>query len=107
MHSIKKILDSVLDIRAGQPCLQKEEGRVRCGHIYKIQRASLFFHVKAFFLVMLLCTQTADSHRYGVVCYPTPTAITCCTPWGDSLDCVNHPGNLFLLKGAVWTGVVL
>jgi hypothetical protein len=32
-----------------------------------------------------------------------PTAITCCKPWGGSLGCVNHSGNLYPLKGAVWT----
>jgi hypothetical protein len=40
-----------------------------------------------------------------VVCYPTPTGITCCTPRGGSLGCVNYPGNLYPLKGAVWNGV--
>jgi hypothetical protein len=30
-------------------------------------------------------------------------AVTCCTPWGGSLGYVNHPGNLYPFKLAVWT----
>jgi hypothetical protein len=25
-------------------------------------------------------------------------------PWADNLRCINHPGNQYPLKGAVWTG---
>jgi hypothetical protein len=39
-----------------------------------------------------------------VVCYPTPNAMTCCTPWRGSVGCVNLPENQYLLKGTVWTG---
>jgi hypothetical protein len=29
---------------------------------------------------------------------------SCSRPWGGSLGCVNHPGNLYPLKGVVWPG---
>jgi hypothetical protein len=32
------------------------------------------------------------------------TAVTCCVPRVDSLGCIKHPGKLYLLKGALWTG---
>jgi hypothetical protein len=39
-------------------------------------------------------------HIWGVVCYPTPAAITSCTPWCGRLGCVNHPRKQCPLKGA-------
>jgi hypothetical protein len=37
---------------------------------------------------------------YLIRCRP----LSCCTPWGGSLGCANHPGKLYAHKGAVWTG---
>jgi hypothetical protein len=47
-----------------------------------------------------------DKNRVVVIMQwcTTSTAVTCCTPWGGSLGYVNHPGNLYPLKWAVWTG---
>jgi hypothetical protein len=42
-------------------------------------------------LVPMLCTSVLSQ-----------SADTYCTPWGGSLGCANHPGNLCRLKGAVW-----
>jgi hypothetical protein len=55
-------------------------------------------------VVMQCCTISNSCHHcYGVVCYPTPTTITWFTPSGGSLGCVNHSGNIYLLKGALGT----
>jgi hypothetical protein len=64
---------------------------------------------KTTFYFVVLCSsvlsQIVDTTvKVWSVILPQLLAITCCTPWGGSLGCVNHPGNQYPLKGQYGLG---